>query len=876
MKEIKHIPPRWATKLLSWYCRPELLEDLEGDLMEYFQRHVETFGERKARLIYVANVLKFFRPYTVRRPAIINPLIQWIMIKSYITTSGRSLMRNKLFSFINIAGLAISMSVGLLMITMLHDILMYDQFHENHQRIYRVVSQYQYLDNKDDDFMATTSLKAGNAIAETFAVPEAVAIFRREFGGDVKVGDKTIPLRGMFANDDVFKTFSFELLSGDPTTALRDPFSVVLTQTSAQKLFDDGDALDKEIVLDDRQYTITGVMKDLPVFSHIRFDMLCALSTRAITQKDNKNELVWDNVWDTWVYLLLPPDADRAAIKTSLDQLSEREDKTVQHTHINLELQAMDDIMLGEDMGNQIGPVLGPSVLWIFGGLSAVVILSACFNYTNLSIARALRRTREVGIRKVVGALKRQVVSQFLVEAVIISISSLLLALLLFWLIKPYFLSIKDDIQRIFQLDLTLTVGLAFVAFAVVIGIMAGALPALFFSRVNAIQVLRNTPLSKGFRKLTLRKALIVFQYCISIVLITATVIVYRQYRHFVAFDLGFKTENIFNIDLQGNKPDVLRQVLAQIPEVTGISQSTIVTSIGNYWGTTMKYYANPDDSAGVYYNMVDENYIPLHEHELIAGRNFTVKPDSAAENEVIVDQRVLKRFNIADQDPQKAIGEIVRVDRKDMQIIGVMKNFHYGHATNKTAPEAILRYKPSEAKYLNIKIQSTDLLSTYAKLEGIWKKVDPVHSFNGKFYSEQLEDAFDGLRASVKVAGFLAFLAICIASMGLLGMVVFTTETRMREISIRKVLGATEGGLLFLLGKGFFLLLVLSSLIALPATYIFFQQVAFPEMANHAPIAPGDMVIGLVSILFIAAIMIGTQTLKAARCNPAQVLKNE
>jgi ABC-type antimicrobial peptide transport system permease subunit len=211
------------------------------------------------------------------------------------------------------------------------------------------------------------------------------------------------------------------------------------------------------------------------------------------------------------------------------------------------------------------------------------------------------------------------------------------------------------------------------------------------------------------------------------------------------------------------------------------------------------------------------------------------------------------------------------------MQIIGVMKDYHYGQATNhKTSQGVILRYRPAEANYLNVRIQATDLLSSHAKMEEIWKRLDPVHPFNGKFYTEQLEDAFSGLRASVKVAGFLAFLAIGIASMGLLGMVVFTTETRMREISIRKVLGATERGLLYMLGKGFFLLLVVSSLIALPVTYVFFQQVAFPEMANHAPIATGDMFVGLLSILGIASIMIGTQTLKAARCNPAQVLKNE
>src|SRR6478609_167947 len=200
----KIVPPKWADQLLHWYCRPDLLEDLQGDLNEYFERNVKTKGARRARLIYIIDVFKFFRLYTVRKPEFVNLLINWIMIRSYIKTSGRSMVRNKLFSAINIVGLAISMSVGLLLIGLISDVLSYDKFHEKHSAIYRVISRYQYLENKDDNFMATTSLKAAKAIDETFSQPEGVAILRRDFGGDIKVGEKIIPLSGFWANESMF------------------------------------------------------------------------------------------------------------------------------------------------------------------------------------------------------------------------------------------------------------------------------------------------------------------------------------------------------------------------------------------------------------------------------------------------------------------------------------------------------------------------------------------------------------------------------------------------------------------------------------------------------------------------------------------------
>lgn len=875
MSDDKNIyPPRWAERLLEWYCRPELLEDLQGDLNEYFERNIKSRGVRRAKLIYVLDVFKFFRIYTIRKIEFVNLLINWLMLGSYIKTSGRNIVRNKLFSTINIAGLAISMSVGLILIGVLSDILSYDQFHENHKRIYRVTSEYKYLDNEMNT-LSTTSLMAAKAIKETFSIPEEVAIFKRGFTGDLKYDEKTIPLKGFWANEGLFKVFSFRLLKGNQATALKDPFSVVLTSESAIKLFGNDDVLNKSITLNDKQYTVTGIMENVPKFSHVHFDMLGSLATHEILSKDEKEK--WDDVWGTWVYLLLPPDSDLKALKTNLIELSRREDPSVKNTHIGLSLQPLDDIMLGHDHNNPIGPTMGNSTIWIFSGLAFVVILSACFNYTNLSIARSLRRTREVGIRKVIGALKSNVISQFIIEAVIISLCSLVIALFLFLLVRPYFLSLEKSLQTLLTLQLSPSIIVYFFLLAIFIGVAAGFFPALFFAKINAIRALKDISSGIGTKKLTMRKALIVFQYCISIIFITSSILIYRQYKHFVAYDLGFKTENILNIFLQGNKPGVLKKELSELPEVKGISQSIMVSGLGNYWGTDMKYYANPNDSAGGFYNTVDENYLPLHEHKLLAGRNFNHQADSATESEVIVNQQVLKRFNIAGQDPEKAIGEIIKIDNKNLQIVGVMQDYYYGRVNSRNLDGLIVfRYSSETANVLNLKIESTDILATRAKIELIWRKIDQVHPIDAKFYTEQIETAYSGLSASVKMAGFIAFLAIFIASLGLLGMVVFTTETRLKEISIRKVLGASETELLYLLGKGFFLLLIVATCIGLPITYLFFDQVLFQELANHAPIAIGDLFIGAIVIMLVALLMICLQTFKATRTNPAEVLKTE
>nr|WP_295922390.1 ABC transporter permease [uncultured Dyadobacter sp.] len=886
MKEQRqHHPPSWAQRFVAWYCKPGLVEDLTGDLNEYFERNVKSVGPRRAKLIYVIDAIKFFRSYTVRKPTFVNLLINWIMIGSYVKTSGRNLLRNKLFSSINIVGLAISMSVGLLLIAFLLDLRSYDRFHKHGERIYRITNILTSHREQGTKY-SSTSIKTGKLIREKVTGIEEVAIMRNDFSEDAKVGDNTLPVKGFWAEPSLFRVFTFPMVEGNPETALRDPYSVVLTETAARKLFGNAPALGKAIQFGADDYQVTGIMKDVPFFSHISFEALVSLSTAEQTGKAGKDFNAWTSMWSNSVYVLPSANADLAAIQSQLDAIAKQENLAVDETKIQLELLPLYSIVVGENlrsgsMSGSAGPHMSPVMLWILGGLAFVVILSACFNYTNLSIARAMRRFKEIRLRKAIGAGKSQVRQQFLAEAIMIALAALFLSFFLFLVLRPQLISMAPEMQQTVKLDLTLPMVAAFVVFAVMVGAIAGFMPAIFFSKVSAINALGNVVPIKGLKQVLLRRALVVVQYTVTLIFITTTAVGYVQYKNILAFDLGFSTENVLNIDMQDNKPDAFLKELSEMPEVSALSRSLIVTGVGNAWGGHMKY-KDSQDSALVMTNNVDQNYLPLHGYELVAGGNFIAKPATAAAvRELIVNEQFLKRFHIGSGDPRKAIGEEVtfsnfQVSGRRMTIVGVMKDFHYGKVENLIGPVALMPWTPGDRAIINAKIQSTDMSATMAKIESAWKGIDRVHPLKAEFYGETIEEAYSEFSSMIKIIGFLSFLAISIASMGLFGMVVFTTETRLKEIGVRKVMGASPGNLVFLLSRGFLVLLSVSALIALPVTYFFFESFVLTNFPYHTPVQIAELIVGLLAVLLIAFIMIGSQTMKAARTNPAKVLKSE
>ncbi len=868
-------PPRWATQVLRWYCKPSLVEDLEGDLNECFQRNVKHKGVRTAKFIYVIDVIKFFRLYTLRKPEVIDLLINWIMLGSYIKTTSRNIARNRLFSAINIIGLAISMSVGLLMISIMSDLFSYDDFHEKKDRTFRIITQSQFGGQEAVD-LASTSVKAGRQLREAGSLTEDLTILRNNFRKDAHVDNKEIPVSGLWADDSFFKVFTFPLLSGNAANALKEPYSIVLTEKAATKMFGHIDVLGKQVVFDSLNYVVTAVMKDVPRFSQLRFEVLVSLSSLETGDAKTADAefLNWSNVYSNFVYFTLGPGDRIETVQANLDRVCLKENEALPNQKISLTTQALKDVVLGKHLSNQIGPNMITMVVVVLIVLSLIVILSASFNYTNLSIARSIRRSREVGIRKVIGAFKSQVMLQFICESVVISLLAFVLSTPLFLFLKTQFLWLNPHIEDLLSLELSVQVVIAFAIFAVAVGMVSGFLPALFFSRIKVIEILKDASSIKMFRHVTFRKALIVTQYTFSLIFITTTIVGYVQYKHFLAFDLGFKTDNILNIYLQGHKANLLEKSLNEMPEVTNVSKSLLVSSLGSLYGETAKY-KDPKDSTGVFCNVVDEKYLNLHGHQLVAGRNFIVQPNKE-EREVIVNEEVLKRFNIGGGDPTKALGEVLRLEKnKNLVIVGVVKNFHYATALDRIEPFAF-RYSNDNFQYVNAAIRSSDWPATFEKLELAWRQIDPVHPLDAKFYSEQIENAYSQFSVMLKIISFLAFIAICISSLGLFGMVVFTAETKLKEISIRKVLGASMGNIIFLLSKNFLMMLLLAALIALPATWFLFDKLILVNIAYHVPMGFIEFFGGFLAVAVIAFLMIGSQTFNVAQTNPSEVLKNE
>lgn len=795
------------------------------------------------------------------------------MIYSYIKTCFRTLLRHKLFTMINIIGLSVSMAVGLLVIAFVFDLASYDDFHENNDKIFRVTTNLQQKGQKPVNY-ASASIAAGRRIRETVSGIDHVTILRTGFGGNILAGEKRVPLNGLFADDSFFNIFTFPLLQGDPSTALKQPYTLVLTEKTSKKLFGSANALGRSVKVDSNNYIVTGVMKDIPKLSHLRFEALASFASAEKSQ--DPDFLSWGSIYQNYVYMSVAEKSDLRTIQSSLNGISRAGNLTMDTGQISLGVQQLKQIVFdssGISVTNELGPVMNTLAIWVLIGLAVLVMLSACFNYTNLSIARSLRRTREVGVRKMSGALTRHVIVQFLVESVIISLLSLTFAFLLFLLLRREFLALDFSIENMVSLKLSTVVALGFVALGIFVGILAGITPAIFFSRIDLSTVLKTSSSLRLFRHINPRKALIVSQYTLSIIFIATTIIGYGQYRNFVDFDLGFNTKNKLNIKLQGNHADLLIKELSELPQVSSLSQSMLVMGLGNIYTGQVKYKSSTD-SAMVWMNFIDSQYLKMHGHTLLAGRDFTPRSDQAEESEIIVTQQLLQKFGMDEKDPGKALGEVLNIEGKKLAIIGVIKDFHYETVEDQVEPVILRNITRGAGGYLTAKIVTEDWPQTLDAIENAWQKVDRAHPLEATLYDDQIEKAYSPFSMMIKIIGFLAFLTVCIASLGLFGMVVFTTETRLKEISIRKVLGASEGSLILLLSRNFLVMLLLAALIALPATYFFFDKIVLVNFAYHKAVSVAELLISLSLVVVLAFAMIGSQTFKTARTNPSKVLK--
>jgi putative ABC transport system permease protein len=801
------------------------------------------------------------------------------MLKNYVKVAIRNLLKNRSFSFINIFGLAMGMSVCLVLIMLIADQKNNDRYNTNRGSIYRITHDR----INDDEFIslfATVPLPLANKLTSEYDDVDIAVRIRKGFGNEW-VGidqDVNIPIGGFFVDPEFIDLFQLELLAGNATTALINPNSVVLKEETALKLYGATDVIGKIITVGELgDYIVTGVLKDNNEQSHIKFEALASLSS--LTKIEEQDSLLystvnnWKNRSSSFIYVQLKEGVEVATVEEHLEAINKEVYSEMEDYNHRFELQALTDISPGPLMSNDIGPGLPMIFVYFLSGLAFVVMLSASFNYMNLSIARALTRAKEVGIRKVSGATKSQLIFQFLTEAILLSLFALLISHIILYLLTPAFTQLHFSQLLQWNLRQDAEVFMYSVGFSIVVGFLAGIIPALTLSSFQASQVLKDLSSIKLFSKLGLRKFLIVAQFSLSLIFIISASLVFNQLRSMVSADFGFKTADIVNVQLNKTSYQQFKSELEKYPEVINVTAATHIPASGSTWSTDLKKELEDDTEIEMPYFYVDENYISSLNLDLLAGTNFEELKVEA--NEIIINEKAIEVFGLST--PREAIGQylIDLADSSSLKIVGVVKDYYHQMLIMDMNP-MMLKYNPEHTNIAQVTFLPGQIKEGEAIIEQAYATVNPGLIVDFEAFEDQLAFYYNLMFGDiVTVTGIATLLALIIACLGLLGMATYTIETKTKEVGIRKVLGATSKQLVLQLSKGFISILIIAIIVAVPIAY-FLNNLWLQEFAFRVPISIGVIGFGVVILLVLGFLTIGSQTYRATTINPIDHLRNE
>ncbi|MBI3219750.1 MAG: ABC transporter permease [Bacteroidetes bacterium] len=806
------------------------------------------------------------------------------MFFNYLKTALRSLLRHRFFSAINIFGLSVAMALSMVIIMLVADQMMYDRYNTKRDRIYRINSIP--IGNKGESFSetGTTTLPLKQDLSDNFTGVEKSVRIARGFGNMWMEIEQNvnIPVAGYFADPEILDVFEYELAQGNPATALVEPYSVVLTKKAAKKLFRQENPIGETFkVGTEGPYKVTGILKETTNKSHIVFDALASMSTVKSLESQNKREKDldnWYNYTSGWIYVLLEETKTKEDIEPQLKAIEQKHFAVLTNPDtqqkINYHLQALTEITPGAFINNPIGPFLPWVFVYFFAGLAGIVMLTSCFNFTNLSIARSLTRAREIGVRKVTGAMRWQIFTQFISESVLVALIALVVAVLLLIALRPLMLELS--FARLMQWDLEANyfVYVVFVVFAIVVGILAGVFPAIVLSGFQPVKVLKGVKSMKLFSNIGLRKSLLVTQFTFSLVFILSVIVVYNQLQLFLRADHGFSMDKKMVVALSNTSPDVLKTELLKHANIENATAVSHVLAAGSSYGEGYKRSLEDKDWVSVYYYSTDEDYLKNLKIPLVAGRFYQESDGDSKKNLIVLNEKAVEAFHFAS--PLEAIGQeiILKQDSSRKQIIGVVKDYNHQMLVEKLEPLALIA-NPKE--YNLLQVQYTGSFEDAGKsVEAAWAAVNPTLKIDYKdFYAEvhKIYDIFFG--DLVSILGLISFLAILISCLGLLGMATYTTETRIKEISIRKVLGSSNHSLVYLLSKGFVSILLIAIVLAVPAAY-FINNLWLEQLAYHVSVDAATIFIGVIALLIFSIITIGSQTWRAVYVNPVDNLKGE
>lgn len=800
------------------------------------------------------------------------------MFKNHIKIAWRNIVKNKVYSIINVGGLAIGLSCFLLITVYITKELSYDNYHQNGDRIYRV------LHHGDPEDLSKAwvwgNAPVGSALKTDF--PEVVE--KVQFSGRsailLKHGANSFQENDCFyADPAAFKVFSWPLISGDPMTALEAPYSIVLTETTAKKYFGNQNPLGKTIEgvggrANDGIYTVTGVMKDIPENSHFSFDAL--MSMASFYQSRPAIFEMWSYV-DFYTYLLVSNNFDQKEFESKTPSFLEKHLEVVSNDEnfYDISLESLNDIYLHSKADRQPGVTGSLANIYIFAIIGLFILIIACINFMNLSTARSLERAKEVGLRKVIGASRKGLIYQFFGESLVLVFLSSMISLLLVFLALPWMtnlIEIDFSAKDVVKIPLLLF----FFGTAILTGLFSGSYPALILSGFKPISVLRGT-YKKSSQGSNLRKGLVIFQFSLSIALIASTIIVYDQLGYMFNKDMGFDKEQQLVLDFNWDQEvianvETIKSEFKAMPNVTSVSMSRTVP--GSHFpaaGTIIELASGQMKNFNPYIYEVDIDFIPHYNMEMVAGRAFSQDFPTDSIASLIVNEAAVKDFGYSE--PSEIIGKKFDQWGRRGTIIGVVKDFNYLSLHQEIAP-LTLRQVPY-GQYFSIKLNSNDYYDTISEIRQKWAHLAPHRPFLYSFLNTSFNEQYKADIRFRKLFTIFSFLAIFIACLGLFGLVTYSAVQRTKEIGIRKVLGAEVTHIITLMSKDFIKLVGFALLIAIPFSWYAMNQ-WLKDFAYRIEIHWGVFLLAGTMALIITFFTISFQAIKAALVNPIKSLRTE